>query len=180
VTSETDASSSAQALSDGSCWPTVSSWPDSAQRCPPKPFFRGLQTGDLGQVSQGKDSVASGLDDDTLVRSTIIHGSLATLARASRKTISPLSCCKLQQAVCSGTGAISVCIQPFRSEAAPADEARAQGVRKRATNRSASMLEFRVPRTRRLGEDRLPFANQSSWPSAWPRIHQQRPVPCSA
>jgi len=42
-------------------------------------FFGGHQSGYLGQVSQGKDSVANALDYDTLARSTIIHGSPATV-----------------------------------------------------------------------------------------------------
>ena len=42
-------------------------------------FFGGHQSGYLGQVSQGKDSVSSGLNYDTLARSTIIHGSPATV-----------------------------------------------------------------------------------------------------
>ena len=45
-----------------------------------KHFFGGHQSGYLGQVSQGKDSVASALDYDTLARSTIIHGSPSTVA----------------------------------------------------------------------------------------------------
>ena len=45
-----------------------------------KHFFGGHQSGYLGQVSQGKDSVASALDYDTLARSTILHGSPATVA----------------------------------------------------------------------------------------------------
>jgi alkanesulfonate monooxygenase SsuD/methylene tetrahydromethanopterin reductase-like flavin-dependent oxidoreductase (luciferase family) len=45
-----------------------------------KHFFGGHQSGYLGQVSQGKDSVASALDYDTLARSTIIHGSPETVA----------------------------------------------------------------------------------------------------
>jgi len=45
-----------------------------------KHFFGGHQSGYLGQVSQGKDSVASGLDYDALARSTILHGSPATVA----------------------------------------------------------------------------------------------------
>ena len=44
-----------------------------------KHFFGGHQSGYLGQVSQGKESVASGLDYDTLARSTIIHGSPETV-----------------------------------------------------------------------------------------------------
>lgn len=44
-----------------------------------KHFFGGHQAGYLGQVSKGKDSVASALDYDTLARSTIIHGSPATV-----------------------------------------------------------------------------------------------------
>ena len=44
-----------------------------------KHFFGGHQSGYLGQVSQGKDSIASALDYDTLARSTIIHGSPATV-----------------------------------------------------------------------------------------------------
>ena len=43
-------------------------------------FFGGHQAGYLGQASQGKGSIASGLDYDTLARSTIIHGSPATVA----------------------------------------------------------------------------------------------------
>jgi len=43
-------------------------------------FFGGQQAGYLGQVSQGKDSVASGLDYDTLARSTRLLGSPATVA----------------------------------------------------------------------------------------------------
>lgn len=42
-------------------------------------FFGGHQSGYLGQVSQGKDSVANALDYDTLARSTIIHGSPKTV-----------------------------------------------------------------------------------------------------
>jgi alkanesulfonate monooxygenase SsuD/methylene tetrahydromethanopterin reductase-like flavin-dependent oxidoreductase (luciferase family) len=42
-------------------------------------FFGGHQSGYLGQVSQGKDSVANALDYDTLARSTIIHGSPSTV-----------------------------------------------------------------------------------------------------
>ena len=42
-------------------------------------FFGGHQSGYLGQVSQGKDSVSSALDYDALARSTIIHGSPATV-----------------------------------------------------------------------------------------------------
>src|SRR5262249_45035070 len=45
-----------------------------------KHFFGGHQSGYLGQVSQGKDSVANALDYDTLARSTIIHGSPSTVA----------------------------------------------------------------------------------------------------
>ena len=41
-------------------------------------FSGGHQSGYLGQVSRGKDSVASALDYDTLARSTIIHGSPST------------------------------------------------------------------------------------------------------
>jgi alkanesulfonate monooxygenase SsuD/methylene tetrahydromethanopterin reductase-like flavin-dependent oxidoreductase (luciferase family) len=44
-----------------------------------KHFFGDHQAGYLGQVSQGEGSVASGLDYDTLARSTIIHGSPATV-----------------------------------------------------------------------------------------------------
>jgi len=44
-----------------------------------KHFFGGHQSGYLGQVSQGKDSVASALDYDALARSTIIHGSPSTV-----------------------------------------------------------------------------------------------------
>jgi alkanesulfonate monooxygenase SsuD/methylene tetrahydromethanopterin reductase-like flavin-dependent oxidoreductase (luciferase family) len=44
-----------------------------------KHFFGGHQSGYLGQVSQGKDSVADALAYDTLARSTIIHGSPATV-----------------------------------------------------------------------------------------------------
>ena len=43
-------------------------------------FFGGHQSGYLGQVSQGEGSVTSGLDYDTLARSTIIHGSPSTVA----------------------------------------------------------------------------------------------------
>jgi alkanesulfonate monooxygenase SsuD/methylene tetrahydromethanopterin reductase-like flavin-dependent oxidoreductase (luciferase family) len=42
-------------------------------------FFGSHQAGYLGQVSQGEGSVASALDYDTLARSTIIHGSPATV-----------------------------------------------------------------------------------------------------
>jgi alkanesulfonate monooxygenase SsuD/methylene tetrahydromethanopterin reductase-like flavin-dependent oxidoreductase (luciferase family) len=42
-------------------------------------FFGGHQSGYLGQVSQGKDSVANALDYDALARSTIIHGSPKTV-----------------------------------------------------------------------------------------------------
>ena len=42
-------------------------------------FFGGHQSGYLGQVSQGKDLVSDALDYDTLARSTIIHGSPATV-----------------------------------------------------------------------------------------------------
>lgn len=42
-------------------------------------FFGGHQSGYLGQVSQGKDSVSSALDYNALARSTIIHGSPATV-----------------------------------------------------------------------------------------------------
>jgi alkanesulfonate monooxygenase SsuD/methylene tetrahydromethanopterin reductase-like flavin-dependent oxidoreductase (luciferase family) len=42
-------------------------------------FFGGHQSGYLGQVSKGKDSVASALDYDALARSTIVHGSPATV-----------------------------------------------------------------------------------------------------
>lgn len=42
-------------------------------------FFGGHQSGYLGQVSQGDDSVRSALNYDTLSRSTIIHGSPATV-----------------------------------------------------------------------------------------------------
>jgi alkanesulfonate monooxygenase SsuD/methylene tetrahydromethanopterin reductase-like flavin-dependent oxidoreductase (luciferase family) len=43
-------------------------------------FFGGHQSGYLGQVSRGPDSVVSTLDYDTLARSTILHGSPATVA----------------------------------------------------------------------------------------------------
>jgi alkanesulfonate monooxygenase SsuD/methylene tetrahydromethanopterin reductase-like flavin-dependent oxidoreductase (luciferase family) len=42
-------------------------------------FFGGHQSGYLGQVSQGKGGISTGLDYDTLARSTIIHGSPATV-----------------------------------------------------------------------------------------------------
>ena len=42
-------------------------------------FFGGHQSGYLGQTSQGKDSITSALDYDALARSTIIHGSPATV-----------------------------------------------------------------------------------------------------
>ena len=42
-------------------------------------FFGGHQSGYLGQTSQGKDSITSALDYDTLARSTIIHGSPSTV-----------------------------------------------------------------------------------------------------
>ncbi|MFN3745363.1 MAG: LLM class flavin-dependent oxidoreductase [Hyphomicrobiaceae bacterium] len=42
-------------------------------------FFGGHQSGYLGQVAQGKDSVAMALEYDTLARSTIIHGSPDTV-----------------------------------------------------------------------------------------------------
>ena len=45
-----------------------------------KHFFGGQQSGYLGQVSRGKDSVISALDYDALARSTIVHGSPATVA----------------------------------------------------------------------------------------------------
>src|SRR5690606_35442871 len=44
-----------------------------------KHFFGGHQSGYLGQVSQGNDSVSNALDYDTLARSTIIHGSPKTV-----------------------------------------------------------------------------------------------------
>ena len=108
------------------------------------PYFRGYQAGYLGQVSQGKDSAASGPDDDTLVRSPLIHGSLATVAARIENDLSARLCCTIQpgtpwranaspepfapefcvvagtrhcplsvsmQAICSSTGAMSVCIQ---------------------------------------------------------------------
>lgn len=42
-------------------------------------FFGGHQSGYLGQVSQGEGSVSSALDYESLARSTIIHGSPATV-----------------------------------------------------------------------------------------------------
>jgi alkanesulfonate monooxygenase SsuD/methylene tetrahydromethanopterin reductase-like flavin-dependent oxidoreductase (luciferase family) len=42
-------------------------------------FFGGHQSGYLGQTSRGEGSVASGLDYDVLARSTIVHGSPATV-----------------------------------------------------------------------------------------------------
>jgi alkanesulfonate monooxygenase SsuD/methylene tetrahydromethanopterin reductase-like flavin-dependent oxidoreductase (luciferase family) len=42
-------------------------------------FFGGHQSGYLGQTSQGKGSISDGLDYDALARSTIIHGSPATV-----------------------------------------------------------------------------------------------------
>ena len=61
-----------------------------------KPFF--LATGRViwGKSRRGKDSAARGLDDDTLVRSTPIHGSLATVAARIEKDLSPRLCCTIQ------------------------------------------------------------------------------------
>lgn len=42
-------------------------------------FFGGHQSGYLGQVAQGKDSITSALEYDALARSTIIHGSPKTV-----------------------------------------------------------------------------------------------------
>ena len=65
-----------------------------------KHFFGGQQAGYLGQVSQGEGSVASGLDYDTLARSTIMHGSPATvvarIAELREKPGSLRSCCTIR------------------------------------------------------------------------------------
>lgn len=58
-------------------------------------FFGGHQSGYLGQVSQGKGGISTGLDYDTLARSTIIHGSPATVIERIEELKAKTGCTSL-------------------------------------------------------------------------------------
>ena len=86
-----------------------------------KHFFGGHQAGYLGQVSQGKESVASGLDYDTLARSTIIHGSPATVAAriAELKAKTGLTSLMLHYPPWYGTERAKASLELFAGEVMP-------------------------------------------------------------
>jgi alkanesulfonate monooxygenase SsuD/methylene tetrahydromethanopterin reductase-like flavin-dependent oxidoreductase (luciferase family) len=86
-----------------------------------KHFFGGHQAGYLGQVSQGKDSVASALDYDTLARSTIIHGSPATVAEriAELKDKTGLTSLMLHYPPWYGTEKAKASLELFAREVMP-------------------------------------------------------------
>lgn len=86
-----------------------------------KHFFGGHQSGYLGQVSKGKDSVTSALEYDTLKRSTIIHGSpktvLASIEELKAKT--GLSSLMLHYPPWYGTEKAKTSLELFASEVIP-------------------------------------------------------------
>jgi alkanesulfonate monooxygenase SsuD/methylene tetrahydromethanopterin reductase-like flavin-dependent oxidoreductase (luciferase family) len=86
-----------------------------------KHFFGGHQSGYLGQVSQGKDSVASALDYDTLARSTIIHGSPSTVVEriAELKAKTGLSSLMLHYPPWYGTEKAKASLELFAREVIP-------------------------------------------------------------
>jgi alkanesulfonate monooxygenase SsuD/methylene tetrahydromethanopterin reductase-like flavin-dependent oxidoreductase (luciferase family) len=86
-----------------------------------KHFFGGHQSGYLGQVSQGKDSVASALDYDTLARSTILHGSPATVAEriAELKAKTGLTSLMLHYPPWYGTERAKASLELFAREVIP-------------------------------------------------------------
>ena len=86
-----------------------------------KHFFGGDQSGYLGQVSQGKDSVASTLDYDTLARSTIIHGSPSTVVErvAELKAKTGLSSLMLHYPPWYGTEKAKASLELFAREVIP-------------------------------------------------------------
>jgi alkanesulfonate monooxygenase SsuD/methylene tetrahydromethanopterin reductase-like flavin-dependent oxidoreductase (luciferase family) len=84
-------------------------------------FFGSHQSGYLGQVSQGKDSVASALDYDTLVRSMIVHGSPTTVAAriVELKEKTGLSSLMLHYPPWYGTEKAKASLELFSSEVMP-------------------------------------------------------------
>ena len=86
-----------------------------------KHFFGGHQSGYLGQVSQGEGSVASGLDYDTLARSTIIHGSPSTVAEriAELKAKTGLTSLMLHYPPWYGTEKAKASLELFAREVMP-------------------------------------------------------------
>lgn len=86
-----------------------------------KHFFGGHQSGYLGQVSQGEGSVASALDYDTLARSTIIHGSPATVVEriAQLKAKTGLSSLMLHYPPWYGTEKAKASLELFAREVVP-------------------------------------------------------------
>jgi alkanesulfonate monooxygenase SsuD/methylene tetrahydromethanopterin reductase-like flavin-dependent oxidoreductase (luciferase family) len=86
-----------------------------------KHFFGGQQAGYLGQVSQGKGSVASGLDYDTLARSTIIHGSPTSVAAriAELREKTGLTSLMLHYPPWYGTERAKASLQLFAQEVMP-------------------------------------------------------------
>jgi alkanesulfonate monooxygenase SsuD/methylene tetrahydromethanopterin reductase-like flavin-dependent oxidoreductase (luciferase family) len=84
-------------------------------------FFGGHQSGYLGQVSQGKDSVAGALDYDTLARSTIIHGSPSTVVEriAELRAKTGLSSLMLHYPPWYGTEKAKASLELFAREVIP-------------------------------------------------------------
>ncbi|HZT46848.1 MAG TPA: LLM class flavin-dependent oxidoreductase [Hyphomicrobiaceae bacterium] len=84
-------------------------------------FFGGHQSGYLGQVAHGKDSVAAALDYDTLARSTIIHGSPATVTAriAELKAATGLTSLMLHYPPWYGTEKAKASLELFAAEVMP-------------------------------------------------------------